>query len=269
MCLARLGRVNEAWRAAGPLLDEVIGSSNEDETPLGPLARLLRAAVVLGHGGAAQALMRRLAPVARLSSLGVARGFGTNPARHLGDAAALLGDPSSARAYYMQAHEAATKIRFRPEIALAHLSLAELLLQDIKQGSRAEALQHLDLAIPELRDMHMQPGFERALELSDKHRPSPVPTSARSAASDVLTTREREIARLMAAGLSNHEISERLVITEGTVEVHVKHILSKLGFRSRTQVAVWVAGHGPSWGESKSSNRGRTGSVPILAPPEL
>jgi non-specific serine/threonine protein kinase len=47
----------------------------------------------------------------------------------------------------------------------------------------------------------------------------------------------------VADGRSNREIAERLVITEGTVEVHVKHILSKLGFRSRTQVATWVADH--------------------------
>ena len=45
--------------------------------------------------------------------------------------------------------------------------------------------------------------------------------------------------RLMADGLTNHEIGERLVITEGTVEVHVKHILSKLGYRSRSQVVGW------------------------------
>jgi non-specific serine/threonine protein kinase len=37
----------------------------------------------------------------------------------------------------------------------------------------------------------------------------------------------------------------RLVITEGTVEVHVKHILGKLGFKSRTQVAGWVARQAP------------------------
>jgi non-specific serine/threonine protein kinase len=61
----------------------------------------------------------------------------------------------------------------------------------------------------------------------------------------VLTAREREIASLMADGLSNHDIAEQLVISEGTVEVHVKHILGKLGFRSRAQVAGWFAQHGP------------------------
>jgi non-specific serine/threonine protein kinase len=44
----------------------------------------------------------------------------------------------------------------------------------------------------------------------------------------------------VADGLSNREIADRLVISEGTVEVHVKHVLSKLGFRSRSQVVSWV-----------------------------
>ena len=135
-----------------------------------------------------------------------------------------------------------TKIRYRPEIALAHLSLAELLLEETDDAARSEAREHLDIAIPELRDMHMQPALERAQALYDKHRPSPL-HDARSPrrCPTRLTAREREIVGLMAGGLSNREIGEQLVISEGTVEVHVKHILSKLGLRSRSQVAAWFA----------------------------
>jgi DNA-binding NarL/FixJ family response regulator len=64
---------------------------------------------------------------------------------------------------------------------------------------------------------------------------------AHESAPDGLTIREREIAPLMADGQSNHAIAERLVISEGTVEVHVKHILGKLRFRSHSQVAGWFA----------------------------
>ena len=84
------------------------------------------------------------------------------PARHLGAAAALLGEPEKARAYYDQALEAAAKIRFRPEIALTRLQLAELLL-DNYPDERTEALEHLDFAIGEFREMKMQPSLERAL----------------------------------------------------------------------------------------------------------
>jgi DNA-binding CsgD family transcriptional regulator len=56
-----------------------------------------------------------------------------------------------------------------------------------------------------------------------------------------LTRREREIAALLAEGLSNKEIAARLVISQRTAETHVDHILGKLGMTSRAQVAGWVA----------------------------
>lgn len=60
----------------------------------------------------------------------------------------------------------------------------------------------------------------------------------------VLTPREREVAALVAQGLPNREIAERLVITERTAEGHVQSILNKLGFNSRVQVAAWAVSHG-------------------------
>jgi predicted ATPase/DNA-binding CsgD family transcriptional regulator len=56
----------------------------------------------------------------------------------------------------------------------------------------------------------------------------------------VLTGREREIAALVAEGLSNRDIASRLVISPRTAETHVEHILTKLGFTSRAQIAAWV-----------------------------
>jgi predicted ATPase/DNA-binding CsgD family transcriptional regulator len=54
-----------------------------------------------------------------------------------------------------------------------------------------------------------------------------------------LTPREREVASLVARGLSNRQLAEALVISEQTAETHVKRILSKLGFTSRAQVSRW------------------------------
>ncbi|MCL5951175.1 MAG: LuxR C-terminal-related transcriptional regulator [Chloroflexi bacterium] len=55
-----------------------------------------------------------------------------------------------------------------------------------------------------------------------------------------LTARERQVAVLIAQGKSNPEIAEALVVSERTVTTHVTHILSKLGFASRTQIASWA-----------------------------
>ena len=89
--------------------------------------------------------------------------------------------------------------------------------------------------------MDMRPGLDRALALRKNVAPTAATAPARASASDSLTVCEREIAGLLADGHSNHAIAERLVITEGTVEVHVKHVLSQLGLRSHTQVAGWFA----------------------------
>ncbi|MGM0914684.1 MAG: two-component system response regulator NarL [Pseudomonadota bacterium] len=59
-----------------------------------------------------------------------------------------------------------------------------------------------------------------------------------------LTQREREILRELAAGLSNKMIARKLEITEGTVKVHVKHLLKKLNLRSRVEAAVWAVQEG-------------------------
>jgi non-specific serine/threonine protein kinase len=55
-----------------------------------------------------------------------------------------------------------------------------------------------------------------------------------------LTRREREVAELIAQGLSNREIAARLFIGHRTVETHVENILNRLGFKSRSEVASWV-----------------------------
>ena len=59
-----------------------------------------------------------------------------------------------------------------------------------------------------------------------------------------LTSRELEILKLIAKGLSNKLIARELDISDGTVKVHVKHVLKKLGLRSRVEAAVWMINQG-------------------------
>ena len=64
-----------------------------------------------------------------------------------------------------------------------------------------------------------------------------------SATPAVLTRRETDVARLIAAGYSNKRIATELVISVRTAETHVDHILTKLDFTSRTQIAAWAHEH--------------------------
>ena len=56
-----------------------------------------------------------------------------------------------------------------------------------------------------------------------------------------LTSRQREIASFVAGGLTNRDIASRLSLSERTVDAHLEHIMNKLGYHSRAQIAAWVA----------------------------
>jgi DNA-binding CsgD family transcriptional regulator len=76
------------------------------------------------------------------------------------------------------------------------------------------------------------------------HDPSQLPAVTPSLSSSPLTPREREIAALIARGLSNRGIAGELVISPATAARHVANILTKLGFSSRAQVAAWAVQRG-------------------------
>ena len=59
-----------------------------------------------------------------------------------------------------------------------------------------------------------------------------------------LTSREREVARLVAQGKSNRAIADELIVGISTVEAHISHIFAKLGFSSRAQIAAWAVEKG-------------------------
>ena len=81
-----------------------------------------------------------------------------------------------------------------------------------------------------------------------------------------LTRREREIAELVAQGMTNKEIANQLFIAERTAESHVEHLRNKLGVRSRSQIAVWwtAASAAPSGEPIPSLDKTRSDAQPQL-----
>jgi RNA polymerase sigma factor (sigma-70 family) len=86
-------------------------------------------------------------------------------------------------------------------------------------------------------DALIAPSMTRAVIEELARRPKRAELTARL---DELTPREREVLELLAEGLSNAEIADRLVVGEGTVKTHVAHVLAKLGVRDRVQAVVYA-----------------------------
>jgi tetratricopeptide (TPR) repeat protein len=164
VCLAYLGRVSDVM---GILEQEVVARPDigSPEVGIGPWLYVLalEAAVMVGHRQAADLLLRLFAnnTLSKISTTGIS--LPTCIARHLGAAAALLERYDEARHHYQEAIKVCTEMKFRPELALSRLELAELLLQHYPQ-EKSEATAHLDFAISEFREMKMQPSLERALK---------------------------------------------------------------------------------------------------------
>ena len=84
--------------------------------------------------------------------------------------------------------------------------------------------------------------LQQAIRLALGEEPAPLAASPTAVWPHVgLTRRQVEIARLVAEGLTNRAIAQRLYISERTAEGHVEQIRNKLGFSSRVQIAAWVA----------------------------
>jgi predicted ATPase/DNA-binding CsgD family transcriptional regulator len=93
-------------------------------------------------------------------------------------------------------------------------------------------------------DLTVEPAIEEMLATARRSTSWEKPTAAALPMPvPSLTPREAEVAALIARGLNNRQIAERLVISQRTVDAHVAHILAKLGFATRSQIAVWATEH--------------------------
>ena len=84
------------------------------------------------------------------------------------------------------------------------------------------------------------PGWRQREAAALLRRLDPRPPPAGDGDPTALTPREREVAALLAEGLSNAEVARRLYISTKTAAVHVSNILAKLGMASRAEVAAWA-----------------------------
>ncbi|RMH94011.1 two-component system response regulator NarL [Pseudomonas songnenensis] len=116
-------------------------------------------------------------------------------------------------------------------------------LEALRNGADGYLLKDMDaeqlieqIRIAATGRMALSPELTQVLAEAIRVRPKPSGQVQFSS----LTKREKEVLRLIAKGQSNKMIARKLGITEGTVKVHVKNLLHKLGLRSRVEAAVWV-----------------------------
>jgi DNA-binding NarL/FixJ family response regulator len=114
---------------------------------------------------------------------------------------------------------------------------AGFLLKDASRERLVEAIH-----VVHAGDALLAPSVTRRLVADYARRADPLEPP--EAVLRALTPRERETLVLVARGLSNGEIAERLVVTEATVKSHVSGVLTKLGLRDRVQAVVFAYEHG-------------------------
>jgi DNA-binding CsgD family transcriptional regulator len=154
-------------------------------------------------------------------------------ARPLGRMASALGDHDAADRHLADAVAMEERIGALPYLAQAQLAHARALIARAAPGDRRRACTLAERAVATARRLGM-PGVAAA----GTRLLGEVAGAGDGVAG--LTAREREIATLLAAGLANRAIAERLVLSERTVETHVRNVLAKLGLGNRTQVAAWA-----------------------------
>ena len=186
-----------------------------------------------GDAATAEAMHRLLLPHADLHLVGGAGAITTGGSVRgaLGIAAHVAGKPDVAVRHLRTAVTVNDAAGLAYPALLARTELAIALRARARPSDGDEAAALLAEADVAAARMGMLPQRARIAEL-------------RAVADDggVLSRREAEIAELVGRGLTNRQIATSAHISERTVETHVGHVLAKLGFTRRSEIAAWVAG---------------------------
>jgi DNA-binding CsgD family transcriptional regulator/tetratricopeptide (TPR) repeat protein len=159
--------------------------------------------------------------------------------RLLGHLAHALGNVPQGIEHFENSLDFCAKAGYRPEYAWTCWGLAASLLERRGNGDRRRAEELLDEALQISTDLGMPPLRQRVEDLMSRIGEAPAP-----AYPDGLTAREVEVLRLVAAGKSNQDIADELVITLRTAGNHVSNILNKIGLGNRTEAAAYAIRHG-------------------------
>ncbi len=231
--LTEVGRLSEAatlYRSLGP----ISGWRPQAHGTLATYSYGLGTAIALEARSDVAALRRLLAPYRGLhaaSGAGAVAYFGPVEL-WLGVAACYLGLLDEAVVDLEQAVHACAVSGAAGFHAEARYELAATLARRDDRGDVSRARLLVAEAAQEAADLGMGPVASKASVLIERLR------GPRSVTP--LTRREREVAQLVAEGLTSREISTRLYLSERTVQNHVQHILTKLNLSNRSQIAVWV-----------------------------
>jgi DNA-binding CsgD family transcriptional regulator len=165
-----------------------------------------------------------------------------------GKALATLNRPAEAETALQAAQAGAVAQDLRPLLWRIAIDLGNLHRAQRRDAEAEQAFATAQELVEELAAPIPDPTLRtHFLQQATALLPHQEPLSPRRAAKRAfggLTEREREVAVLIAQGKANREIAEILVVNYRTIEKHIENILSKLGFTSRAQIAVWASEKG-------------------------